>query len=191
MFLQKSSSIEPKLTVNGTFTMPDMHPCYESNNATYIFTSNPSIMCVLLYVFLGLLSVVTVCGNVLVIISIIYFKQLHSPTNYLIFSLALADLLVGLLVFPLSLKFTITLCLFHKNLLCKIRDSLDVSLCTCFILNLCCISVDRYYAVCQPLKYRSTTTHNTTLIMILLSWAISAIIGGEIIFAEFGQEMCD
>lgn len=171
--------------------MTDIHPCYDSINASYIFTSNPSITCELLYVFLGLLSVATVCGNVVVIISIIFFKQLHVPTNYLILSLAVADLLVGLLVFPFSLKFTVTLCLFHEHLFCKIRDSLDVSLCTCSILNLCCISVDRYYAVCHPLKYRSTRTRNATLTMILLSWAVSAMIGGGIIFAGISQGMCD
>lgn len=130
---------------------------------TYVFTSHPSIVCVLMYVILGLLSVVTVCGNVFVIISIIYFKQLHVPTNYLILSLAVADLLVGLLAFPYSMKFTVTLCLFDENPFCKVRDSLDRSLCTCSILNLCCISVDRYYAVCHPLKYRSAANNNTTL----------------------------
>lgn len=167
-----------------------MHPCYDFINATYVFKSNPSIICVLLYVFLGLIAVATVCGNVFVIISIIYFKQLHVPTNFLILSLAVADLLVGLLVFPLSMTFTLTFCLIYENLFCKIRDSLDVSLCTCSILNLCCISVDRYYAVCHPLKYRSVTL-NATLIMILVSWAISAIVGGGIIFAGFSQGTCD
>lgn len=148
-------------------------------------------MCLLLYIFLGLLSVATVCGNVFVIISIIYFKQLHVPTNYLILSLAVADLLVGLLVFPYSMKFTLPLCQFDENLFCKVRDSLDVSFCTCSILNLCCISVDRYYAVCHPLKYRSAANVNTTLIMILLSWGISALIGGGIIFAGSSQGVCE
>lgn len=171
--------------------MTDALSCYDSRNTTYVFTRNPSIVCVLLYVFLGLILVSTVCGNVFVIISIIYFKQLHVPTNYMILSLAVADLLVGLLVFPYSMRFTITLCLFDKNLFCKVRESLDISFCTCSILNLCCISVDRYYAVCHPLKYRSTVNVNTTLIMIGLSWGVSAIIGGGIIFAGSSQGVCE
>uniref|UniRef100_A0A665V190 Trace amine-associated receptor 1-like n=1 Tax=Echeneis naucrates TaxID=173247 RepID=A0A665V190_ECHNA len=160
-------------------------------NTTYVFMANPSVICVLVYIFLGLLSVVTICGNLLVIISIIYFKQLHTPTNYLILSLAVADLLVGVVVFPCSMAFTVTSCLYHENFICKIRDSFDVSLCTSSILNLCCISIDRYYAVCEPLTYRNTISVQVTVIMILVCWGISALIGTGIIVAGFSQGTCD
>ncbi|XP_076613084.1 trace amine-associated receptor 1-like [Chaetodon auriga] len=183
--------MEPKLTVNRTSIVNDIHPCYESDNTTYVFTSNPSILCVLVNIFLGSLSVVTVCGNLLVIISIIYFKQLHVPTNYLILSLAVADLFVGVLVFPFSMAFTVTLCLYHEGVFCKIRDSFDVSLCTSSILNLCCISIDRYYAVCQPLIYKSKINDCVIGIMILVSWGISALIGIGIIIAGFSQGTCE
>uniref|UniRef100_A0A3P8T323 Trace amine associated receptor 1 n=1 Tax=Amphiprion percula TaxID=161767 RepID=A0A3P8T323_AMPPE len=168
-----------------------IHPCYESNNASYFFTSNPSIICVLLYMFLGSLSVVTICGNLLVIISIIYFKQLHNPTNYLILSLAVADLLVGVLVFPFSMVFTVTSCWYYEGLFCKVRGSFDVTLSTSSILNLCCISIDRYYAVCQPLSYRSKMNSRVVIVMILVSWGVAALIGIGIIVAGFNQGKCE
>uniref|UniRef100_A0A3Q1F4V7 Trace amine associated receptor 1 n=1 Tax=Acanthochromis polyacanthus TaxID=80966 RepID=A0A3Q1F4V7_9TELE len=183
--------MDPEVTVNSSYVVSAIHPCYESNNASYIFTSNPSIICVLLYMFLGSLSVVTICGNLLVIISIIYFKQLHIPTNYLILSLAVADLLVGIVVFPFSMAFTVTSCWYYEGLFCKVRGSFDVTLSTASIMNLCCISIDRYYAVCQPLTYRSKMNSRVVIVMILVSWGVAALIGIGIIVAGFNQGKCE
>ncbi|XP_068199114.1 trace amine-associated receptor 1-like [Antennarius striatus] len=183
--------METRVTVNRSHTVNDMHPCYELDKTYYVFSKNPSIRCVVLYVFLGLLSVVTICGNLLVIISIIYFKQLHTSTNYLILSLAVADLLVGVLVFPLSMAFTVTACLYHEGLFCKIRTSFDIVLSTASILNLCCISIDRYYAICQPLTYKSKITNQIIGFMILMSWGTAALICLGVMFSGCIQGQCE
>ncbi|XP_058470105.1 trace amine-associated receptor 4-like [Solea solea] len=130
----------------------------------------------LLFIFGGSLSVLIMFGNLLVIISIVYFKQLHTPTNFLMLSLAVADLLVGLLVLPFSVVLFVKY--WHiEDLLCKVRGSLDVLLCNSSIWSLCFISVDRYYAVCQPLKYRIKINVRVVGIMILLSWTIATLNG--------------
>ncbi|XP_015253584.1 PREDICTED: trace amine-associated receptor 1-like [Cyprinodon variegatus] len=149
-----------------------------------------STICTSLYIFLGLLSVITVLGNILVIISIIYFKQLHTPSNYLIVSLAVTDLLVGVVVFPLSVSFSLSSCLHYRSLFCKIRDSFDVILSSTSILNLCCISVDRYYAVCQPLTYRSKINNSVVLVMIFISWGVSVLVAIGFVIAELNQDKC-
>ncbi|XP_031155874.1 trace amine-associated receptor 1-like [Sander lucioperca] len=126
-----------------------------------------SAVCVLLYIFLGSLSVVTVCGNLLVIISIIYFKQLHTPTNYLILSLAVADLLVGVVVFPVSMEFTVTSCFYYKDIFY------------------------RYYAVCQPLTYRTKINVNVVVVMILLSWGVSLLVTIGFMIPDLKHEKCE
>ncbi|XP_036003535.1 trace amine-associated receptor 1-like [Fundulus heteroclitus] len=114
----------------------------------------------------GFLSVITVCGNLLVIISIVYFKQLHTPSNYLIVSLAVTDLLVGIVVFPLSMSFSLSFCLYYRDLFY------------------------RYYAVCQPLAYRSKINTSVVLVMICMSWGVSVLVAIGFIVAELNQEKC-
>ncbi|XP_059212917.1 trace amine-associated receptor 1-like [Centropristis striata] len=154
-----------EITSNRTDTITEIHPCYKID-VSYALISNPSAICALFHIFLGSLSVVTVCGNLLVIISIIYFKQLHTPTNYLILSLAVADLLVGVLLFPLTMTFSITLCLYYEDVFY------------------------RYYAVCEPLTYRTKINDYVVLIMILVSWGVSALIAIGFIIVGINQEKC-
>ncbi|XP_022053743.2 trace amine-associated receptor 1-like [Acanthochromis polyacanthus] len=183
--------MESEVTVNRTETVTHIHPCYVRDDFSYTLSNNPSVICVLLYAFLALLSVVTVSGNLLVIISIMYFRQLHTPTNSLILSLAVADLLVGIVVFPLSMAFSFSSCLHHQGLLCKVRSSFDISLSTCSILNLCCISVDRYYAVCQPLTYGAKISPRVVVNMILVIWGFSALIGIGVTIPGTSNEKCE
>ncbi|XP_028253731.1 trace amine-associated receptor 1-like [Parambassis ranga] len=182
--------MKTEVSINWTDVVTDTYHCSEIVNFNNIPANSQSTLCRLIYVSIGLLAVITSCGNLLVIISIIYFKQLHTPTNSLILSLAVADLMVGIILFPLSMAFSFKSCLYFHGLFCSVRGSFDICLSTCSILNLVCIAIDRYCAVCQPLTYRAKINHRVVLIMTLICWGVSAVTGIGIVIAGLHTENC-
>ncbi|XP_030237725.1 trace amine-associated receptor 1-like [Gadus morhua] len=140
-------------------------------------------MCqIFLYLALGSAVVLTVLGNLFVIVAISHFKQLHTPTNYLTLSLAVSDFLLGVLVMFPGMINAVETCWYFGDMLCKLYTSSDVLLCTASILNLSFISIDRYYAVCHPMLYPRKITVHTAVVMILVTWCVSAVVGFGMIF---------
>uniref|UniRef100_A0A8C2EQL7 G-protein coupled receptors family 1 profile domain-containing protein n=1 Tax=Cyprinus carpio TaxID=7962 RepID=A0A8C2EQL7_CYPCA len=127
-----------------------------------------------LYVFFSLLSAWTVFLNLLVIISISHFKKLHTPTNLIILSLAVADMLIGL-VMPIEALKLIEMCWYFGDTFCGLYSILIWMLLSASLSNLVLIAVDRYVAVCHPLLYPQKITMTKTLISICLSWVCSSI----------------
>lgn len=82
-------------------------------------------------------------------------------TNYFVVSLAMADMLVALcaMSFNASVELNKGKWLFGSTM-CDLWNSFDVYFSTTSILHLCCISVDRYYAIVQPLDYPLIMTYS-------------------------------
>lgn len=88
-----------------------------------------------------LIDLTTIVGNLLVVLAVMTTKSLHTVTNSFIVSLACADMLVAVLVMPLSIYTVIYNTWIFGNIVCDLWISCDVMLCTASILNLCCISL--------------------------------------------------
>ncbi|XP_075908475.1 5-hydroxytryptamine receptor 2B-like [Petromyzon marinus] len=116
----------------------------------------------------------TIGGNILVILAVGLERKLQNVTNYFLMSLAIADLLVGVLVMPIALLtilFNSRWCLPEQ--LCPIWLYLDVLLSTASILHLCAISIDRYIAIKRPIQHSRFNSKSKMLIKILAVWAVS------------------
>ena len=126
---------------------------------------------------LCLLCLATVLGNGLVVSAVLTRRYLQNPTSYLIVSMACADLIVGLLVMPISILLELN----HQEwalglAFCDIWHSLDILACTASIWNLSVISLDRYFAIHSPLNYWDVITNLRVYALIAAVWLGSSLI---------------
>ncbi|XP_042162269.1 trace amine-associated receptor 13c-like [Oncorhynchus tshawytscha] len=159
----------------------DVQYCFQDRNSSCRKALlSPSIY-ITLYIFFSLISAVTVFLNLLVIISISHFKQLHTPTNLLILSLAVSDLLVGLIVIPVVTVALMETCWGFGEYFCVFQIYITF-LCTSLSLgNLVLISIDRYVAVCDPLLYHSKITTTRMMCCISITWCCCVIYRAAIV----------
>ncbi|GCC23229.1 hypothetical protein chiPu_0001623 [Chiloscyllium punctatum] len=136
-----------------------------------------------------LVIIPTIGGNILVILAVSLEKKLQNATNYFLMSLAVADMLVGLLVMPIALLNT----LFNSewplpSAICPIWIFLDVLLSTASIMHLCAISLDRYIAIKKPIQHSRFNSRAKVLIKITVVWFISIGIAVPIPIKSFQEE---
>lgn len=136
------------------------------SSATHMFMTS---------VILAVIILAAIVGNVFVLLAILLERNLHNVTNYLIASLAVADLMVAALVMPLAAVKEVSVNWFLGAEACDAFLSFDVLCCTASILHLVSISLDRYWAVSR-VDYSRNRTARRILIMIAASWGISAVI---------------
>ena len=94
----------------------------------------------------------------------------------MIVSLALADLSIGLLIMPFSMARQLVGYWVFGTLWCDIHGALDVFLCTSSILNICMISLDRYWSISRPIQYIKHQTSRMAMIYIAAVWICSAAV---------------
>ncbi|XP_065500462.1 LOW QUALITY PROTEIN: 5-hydroxytryptamine receptor 4 [Caloenas nicobarica] len=133
---------------------------------------------IVLLTFVSAVILMAILGNLLVMVSVCRDRQLRKiKTNCFIVSLAFADLLVSVLVMPFGAIELVQDNWIYGEMFCLVRTSLDVLLTTASILHLCCISLDRYYAICcQPLVYRNKMTPLRIAVMLGGCWVIPTFI---------------
>jgi hypothetical protein len=121
--------------------------------------------------FYILLILTALVGNSLVILSVIKHKNLQIQENCYVVSLAIADLFIVIVM-----AFNACNQLFGQWLfgpfMCNLFNSLDVYFSTVSIFHLCCISVDRYFAVKKPLKYPLIITKKVISFTLITIWIL-------------------
>ena len=113
-------------------------------------------------------------GNLLVCLAIATNSRLRRASNYLLFSLAIADLIVTLICEPLFIEVII-----ERTFLYDCTASLDTAFfilgylsCATSVLHMVAISLDRFVAVALPLRHKNFMEKCGLKVMLIVSWSI-------------------
>ncbi|XP_041858092.1 trace amine-associated receptor 13c-like [Melanotaenia boesemani] len=135
---------------------------------------------VFIYILLSCISLLTVFLNLLVIISISHFRQLHTPTNLFLLSLAVSDFLVGLLLMPVRILL-MGGCWALGIFICLLFNYMSFILTSASVGSMVLISADRCVAICEPLCYPTKVTQRRVKICVCLCWICSVFYNGVIL----------
>uniref|UniRef100_A0A4W6F7C0 G-protein coupled receptors family 1 profile domain-containing protein n=1 Tax=Lates calcarifer TaxID=8187 RepID=A0A4W6F7C0_LATCA len=146
--------------------------CFPELNTSCRKPTPPWSEAVLLNILLSFISALIVALNLLMPFFFFPFRQLHTPTNILLLSLAVSDFLVGLLLMPVEI-FLRTSCWFLGDLMCSLYNYVSLIITSASIGDMVLISADRYVAICDPLHYTTRVTGRRVKLCVCLCWLCS------------------
>ncbi|XP_071489499.1 probable G-protein coupled receptor No18 [Diadema antillarum] len=121
------------------------------------------------------LCLTTTLANIILIVLVCVDKALRRYNNYYVVSLAMADLVVGVFVAPMFSLYTILGEWPLGEIVCELWIFVDFTCVSASMLGLCLISLDRYWAITQPLRHLRRQGRRRALASIAVVWVISAL----------------
>ncbi|XP_020792847.1 opioid receptor, delta 1b [Boleophthalmus pectinirostris] len=169
-----SASVTPD---NATLSQDLLPFSSNTNETTAVATDRSSfILAVCITALYSAICVVGLLGNVLVMYGVVRYTKMKTATNIYIFNLALADTLATSTLPFQSAKYLMGTWPFGE-LLCKVVIAIDYYNMFTSIFTLTMMSVDRYVAVCHPVKALDFRTPAKAKIINVCIWILSSAVG--------------
>ncbi|XP_070767609.1 opioid receptor, delta 1b [Enoplosus armatus] len=147
----------------------------ETNRAATRDTTS-LIIAVCITALYSLICVVGLLGNLLVMYGVVRYTKMKTATNIYIFNLALADALATSTLPFQSAKYLMSTWPFGEPL-CKVVIAIDYYNMFTSIFTLTMMSVDRYIAVCHPVKALDFRTPAKAKLINVCIWILSSAVG--------------
>ncbi|XP_061424928.1 delta-type opioid receptor-like [Lethenteron reissneri] len=139
-----------------------------------------SAMPIIITTVYSIVCVLGVSGNLLVMFVILRYTKMKTATNIYIFNLALADALATSTMPFQSTNYMLDTWPFGQ-ILCKLVISIDYYNMFTSILTLTMMSVDRYIAVCHPVRALDFRTPRNAKLINVCIWLLSSTVGLPVI----------
>lgn len=120
--------------------------------------------------FSVVLSLVGVMNNLGFIFTIVRNKDLQTPSNRILLSLAVSDFLVSAIVFPFSIANDTHI--FSDLIFCVVAHSIVPCAFLVTVLHLLVVSVERHIAIVYSLRHRTWVTDRRLNVAILICWIL-------------------
>uniref|UniRef100_UPI0040387342 olfactory receptor 8B3-like isoform X1 n=1 Tax=Callospermophilus lateralis TaxID=76772 RepID=UPI0040387342 len=133
-------------------------------------TQQPELQLPLFLLFLGA-YLVSVVGNLGLIVLIVLNPHLHTPMYYFLFNLSFTDLCYSSVITPRMLMSFV-----NQNIISYAECMAQLFFFAFFVIDECCIltsmAYDRYVAICKPLLYRITMSHQVCFMLMAGGYAM-------------------
>uniref|UniRef100_A0A1I7WY09 G_PROTEIN_RECEP_F1_2 domain-containing protein n=1 Tax=Heterorhabditis bacteriophora TaxID=37862 RepID=A0A1I7WY09_HETBA len=144
----------------------------------------------ILLILFSLLIILALFGNLLVCAAILWDRSLRrQPENLFLVSLAVSDLLVSILVMVFAAGNDLLGYWPFGQAYCQFWVSFDITCSTASIINLCAISLDRYWHISRPMVYVRYCNRRRIYYAIIVVWLFSGVIGAAPLGFGFGSKV--
>ncbi|XP_051171663.1 RYamide receptor-like isoform X2 [Leptopilina boulardi] len=144
------------------------------------FNNETNYLLITLYVPVFVLAIT---ANFLVIIVVFKYHYMRSVTNYFVVNLSIADLLVTCICMPVAISQAVSILWNFGEIMCKLSFYLQGVAVAASVFTITAMSIDRYLAIRSPIAFRRILNKKSTIIIIVVLWAISLIVFAPILMA--------